>query len=311
MTIALSFRSIPRRSTPTRLTRTTIKLANPAYGEFQNSVEVLAMAEDARRMPSREAEYRNYILNQRVEANSPFISQGVWASCAAEPLPIDDVPVYGGLDLSAVNDLTALVLIGRIDEVWQVHPAFWLPRDGLADKARKDRVPYDMWHRDGYLQAAPGKSVDYEFVAAYLQDAFRRYDIRKLAFDRWSFRHLRPWLIKAGFSEPEIDEVFVEFGQGYQSMSPAMRDLEAEILNGRIAHGDHPVLKMCAANAVVKSDPAGSRKLAKDESTGSDRRNGRAVDGDRRRADERARVRCLRDDRLISGRAAPGTLLSG
>jgi phage terminase large subunit-like protein len=125
-----------------------------------------------------------------------------------------------------------------------------------------------MWFQDGYLQAAPGKSVDYEFVAAYLQDAFRRYDIRKLAFDRWSFRHLRPWLIKAGFSEPEIDDVFVEFGQGYQSMSPAMRDLEAEILNGRIAHGDHPVLKMCAANAVVKSDPAGSRKLAKDDSTG-------------------------------------------
>jgi phage terminase large subunit-like protein len=246
----------------------TIKLANPAYGEFQNSVEVLAMAEDARRMPSREAEYRNYILNQRVEANSPFVSAGVWASCGAEVLPIDDVPVYGGLDLSAVNDLTALVLIGRVDEVWQVHPAFWLPREGLTDKARKDRVPYDMWFQDGYLQAAPGKSVDYEFVAAYLQDAFRRYDIRKLAFDRWSFRHLRPWLIKAGFSEPEIDDVFVEFGQGYQSMSPAMRDLEAEILNGRIAHGDHPVLKMCAANAVVKSDPAGSRKLAKDDSTG-------------------------------------------
>jgi phage terminase large subunit-like protein len=246
----------------------TIKLANPAYGEFQNSVEVLAMAEDARRMPSREAEFRNYVLNQRVEASSPFISQGVWATCSAEPQPIEEGPVYGGLDLSAVNDLTALVLIGRIDEVWHVHPTFWLPRDGLAEKAHKDRVPYDLWHRDGYLQAAPGRSVDYEFVAHYLREQFSLYDIQKIAFDRWGFKHLKPWLVRAGFDELFIDNTFVEFGQGFQSMSPAMRDLEAEILNGRIAHGGHPILKMCAANAVVQSDPAGNRKLAKDKSTG-------------------------------------------
>jgi phage terminase large subunit-like protein len=246
----------------------TVKLANPAFGEFQNSAEVMSMAEDARRMPSREAEYRNYILNQRVEATAPFVSQGVWTSCNARPLPIDEVPVYAGLDLSAVSDLTSLVLIGRVEEVWQVHPTFWLPLDGLSDKAKKDRVPYDLWYQQGHLQAAPGKSVDYEFVAAYLFNAFREYDIRKCAFDRWGFKHLRPWLIRAGFSEPEIEACFVEFGQGFQSMSPAMRDLEAELLNGRIAHGDNPILKMCAVNAVVKTDPAGSRKLAKNGNTG-------------------------------------------
>jgi phage terminase large subunit-like protein len=51
-------------------------------------------------------------------------------------------------------------------------------------------------------------------------------------------------------------------------MSPALRDLEAELLNGRLAHGGHPVLTMCAANAVVQSDPAGNRKLSKAKSTG-------------------------------------------
>jgi phage terminase large subunit-like protein len=51
-------------------------------------------------------------------------------------------------------------------------------------------------------------------------------------------------------------------------MSPALRDLEGEILNGHLAHGDHPVLKMCAANAVVQADPAGNRKLSKAKSTG-------------------------------------------
>ena len=97
---------------------------------------------------------------------------------------------------------------------------------------------------------------------------FDKYDIRKIGFDRWNFRHLKPWLLKAGFSEYLITERFVEFGQGFQSMSPALRDLEGELLNARIAHGNHPVLTMNAANAVVVSDPAGNRKLAKNKSSG-------------------------------------------
>ena len=245
-----------------------IRAANPAFDLFMNREEVLAMAADAKRMPSRQPEYENLVLNRRVEASAPFVSRQLWLSCNSPPRPLTGVPVYGGLDLSAVNDLTALVLIGRVDGIWQVHPTFWLPADGLADKAAKDRVPYDLWHREGTLLAAPGKSVDYEFVARHLRGQSEALDIRKIAFDRWGFKHLRPWLLHAGFADDEIDEHFVEFGQGFQSMSPALRDLESEILNTRLAHGGHPVLTMCAANAVVKSDPAGNRKLAKDRSSG-------------------------------------------
>jgi phage terminase large subunit-like protein len=246
----------------------SIKAANPAFGDFLNATEVMAMAEDARRMPSREAEYRNLVLNQRVEASSPFVSRALWQSCGSDVKPLDGLPVWGGLDLSAVNDLTALVLIGKIEGVWNVEPRFWLPSDGLTDKAKHDRVPYDVWRDQGHLLAAPGKSVDYEYVAEYLRGVFDRCDVRKIAFDRWGFKHLRPWLLKAGFGESQIDERFEEFGQGFQSMSPALRDLEGEILNKRIAHGNHPVLTMCAGNAVVQSDPAGNRKLAKHKSAG-------------------------------------------
>jgi len=245
-----------------------IRAANPAFGDFLNAVEALAMAADAERMPFRESEFRNLVLNQRVEASSPFVSRSVWAGCGDPPESIQGVPVYGGLDLSAVNDLTALVLIGNVGGVWQVHPTFWLPADGLADHARKDRVPYDVWFNNGHLLAAPGKSVDYGYVAGVLRNLFDEYDIKKIAFDRWGFKHLRPWLIHSGFVEEEIEEHFVEFGQGYQSMSPALRDLEGELLNSRIAHGNHPVLEMCAGHAVVQRDPAGNRKLAKDKSPG-------------------------------------------
>ena len=105
-------------------------------------------------------------------------------------------------------------------------------------------------------------------MALYLRDVFARYDVRKLAFDRWNIKHLKPWLFKAGFSEATVEEKFVEFGQGTQSMSPALRDLESIILERQLAHGNHPVLSMCAANAVVDSKDAANRKLSKNKSSG-------------------------------------------
>jgi phage terminase large subunit-like protein len=247
-----------------------IRQANPAFDLFMNKSEVLAMAEDARRMPSRQAEYENLILNRRVETSNPFITKSVWQSCGA--LPLDDftgLPVYGGLDLSEVRDLTACVLVAPIDGVWHVQPTFWLPGVGLRERARADRVPYDLWAGQGYLHAIEGaSSVEYEYVAAYLRDVFDTMDVRKFAFDRWNFRHLKPWLLKAGFTEQEIEAKFVEMGQGFGSMSPALRVTESVLLNQKMAHGNHPVLTMCMANAVVQKDPAGNRKLNKAKSRG-------------------------------------------
>lgn len=252
----------------------TIKMANPAFGDFQNADEVMAMAEDARRMPSREPEYRNLILNQRVEMFSPFISRSVWAACGS---PVNDdlrgVPMFGGLDLSSVSDLTAKVYVGDVDQKWHVVPTFWLPKEGLKEKSRNDRVPYDTWAEKGLLRTCPGRSVDYEFVAASIYRDCELMDVQKIAFDRWNFRHLKPWLIKVGFSEAQVDEesessLFVGFGQGFVSMSPALRTLEADLLEGRVAHGNHPVLTMCAANAVVTTNPAGDRKLDKAKANG-------------------------------------------
>lgn len=245
-----------------------LKAANPAFGDFLNPKEVRKQAEDAKRMPSQESLYRNYTLNQRVQASSPFVSPGVWKSCGSDVRPLDGAPVWGGLDLSSVNDLTALVLVGQVGGVWQVHPTFWLPAYGLAEKSAHDHVPYDLWEKQGHLVAAPGKSVDYEYVALYLRSVFDKHRVEKIAFDMWGFPHLKPWLLKAGFTEDQMERHFEEFGQGYKSMSPALRDLESELLNGRVAHGMHPVLTNNSGNAVVQMDPAGNRKLAKNKSYG-------------------------------------------
>jgi phage terminase large subunit-like protein len=247
----------------------TLKECNPAWGDFLNDKEVIRTMEAAKSLPSQEPSYRNLHLNQRVNQSSPFITKLVWQSCGG---PVSDdwgaAEVYSGLDLSSTSDLTAHVPIAFIEDAWEVKPTFWLPGEGLREKARADRVPYDVWHNEGLLQTTPGRAVEYEWVAHQLYAFEQTHNWKQCAFDRWGMKYLRPWLIKAGFTEERIEELFVEFGQGFQSMSPALRDTETAILSGKVRHGDHPVLTMCAANAVVTTDPAGGRKLNKAKAAG-------------------------------------------
>ena len=143
-----------------------------------------------------------------------------------------------------------------------------MPEERLAEKAARDRAPYDLWAEQGYLETTPGASIDYEFIAHRLKDVFEDYHVTKIAFDRWNYPHVRPWLTKAGFSEQFLERTFVEFGQGFKSMSPALRDLESLVLGRKLRHGNHPVLTMCMANATVERDAAGNRKLSKKRLSG-------------------------------------------
>lgn len=244
----------------------TIRQANPAFGDFQNALEILDLAEQARGMPSREAEYRNLILNQRVEVESPFVSMLVWKKNDAEPDALG--PIYGGLDLSTRRDLTALVLVSPLRDQFHVDCTFWLPAEGLRERARQDRVPYDRWAEEGFIKTTPGHAIEYKFIAEHLRELFERKDVRKIAFDRWNMDNLRGWLVESGIPGMVIDERFVDFGQGTKSMHPALEVLGSALANGMVRHGNNPVLTMCAANAVVKMDEAGWTKLDKKKSRG-------------------------------------------
>lgn len=237
--------------------------ANPALGKFRSVADVEKQCKAAMEMPANEPEFKNLILNQRVEAVSPFVSASVWKDNGAECGPIDGKKVWGGLDLSSVSDLTSLELVA---EDGGVHSEFWLPAEGLAEKARKDRVPYDLWAKQGHLNTTPGRAIEYEFVADALRGLFDRCDVQKIAFDRALFEHLKPWLVKANFSEAELEK-FMPYGQGTLSMTPALRALEAKLLGKQLRHGNHPILEMCAKNAKVIGD-SGARKFDKKKQRG-------------------------------------------
>lgn len=237
--------------------------ANPALGKFRSIADVEKQVKAAMAMPANEPEVRNLILNQRVEAVSPFVTASVWKDNGAECGPIEKKKVWGGLDLSSVSDLTALELV---TEDGGVHSEFWLPKEGLAEKSRKDRVPYDLWAKQGFLNTTPGRAIEYEFVAEALRGVFDRCDVQKIAFDRALFEHLKQWLVKAGFSDAELAK-FEPYGQGTLSMTPALRELEVKLLGKQLRHGNHPILEMCARNAKVVGD-SGARKFDKKHARG-------------------------------------------
>jgi len=237
--------------------------ANPALGKFRSLADVEKQCKNAMMMPANEPEFRNLVLNQRVEAVSPFVARSVWDANGEDPGDAKGRKVWVGLDLSSVNDLTALI---AVDDTGGVHSAFWLPGEGLKEKSRKDRVPYDLWQRQGLLNTTPGKAIEFEYLAEYLRGFFDQHDVQKVGFDRALMAFLTPWLVKAGFTETELEK-FQSFGQGVLSMTPALRELEVKLLNTQLRHGKHPVLAMCAANVKVIGD-SGARKFDKKKSRG-------------------------------------------
>lgn len=224
----------------------------------------------ARGMPSKEATVKRLNFCQWVEADNPAISRDAWL--ATQDKEFDEQLLLGrrcwaGLDLSSTQDLTALVLIfepTEDDPVWRVLPYFWLPENGLARKAEKDRVPYTYWQEHGYLFTTPGAAINKRHVLHTLSEIAARYDLQGIGYDRWRAEDLIALIEDEGVSLPEI----VPVGQGFQSMSPAVDEFESRLINEEMRHQGHPVLTWCAANAVYREDPSGNRKPDKRRSTG-------------------------------------------
>lgn len=239
------------------------RAANPALGVFRSIDDLRKQVRKAMDLPSYEPAVRNLILNTRTDAEAPFVPRSVWEANSAAPVRAKMAKLWGGLDLSSVNDLTAFE---GVLEDGSVISDFFLPEHGLSEKSQKDKVPYDVWKKAGFLRTTPGKAIEYRFVAQYLRGIFDEFDVQAIGFDRYNMKFLVPWLIEEGFTQQEIDK-FVEFGQGTASMTPALRDLEVKLLNGQLKHGNHPVLNMCCANARVVGD-SGARKFDKKTARG-------------------------------------------
>jgi phage terminase large subunit-like protein len=203
-------------------------------------------------------------LNEWTEQAERWIDMAAWDACAA-PIDLERLrrrPCFGGLDLSTTTDVTALAWVfpPEHDGLWRVVSRYFVPEDNLRKRAERDRVPYDLWTRQGYIEATPGNVVDYSAIEACIRADAALFDVKEIAYDPWNATHIALRLQDEGAK-------MIEFRQGFRSMSAPTRELEKLIVSRKLAHGGNPVTRWMASNVAVAQDPAGNLKPAKDKST--------------------------------------------
>jgi phage terminase large subunit-like protein len=215
----------------------------------------------AKESPAYENTFRNLYLNQWTEQAVRWLSMEKWDACNETPEQADARPAYAGLDLSTNVDLTAFVIVLPGDDgTYDVYPYFWIPEESMRARCRRDGVPYDIWAKQGVIKTTPGNAIDHDTIRRDINELREKFNIREIAADRWNANQIITQLGGDGFE-------IAEFGQGYASMSSPAKALEALVLERKLRHGGHPVLRWNAANVAIEQDAAGNIKPSKAKST--------------------------------------------
>ncbi|HEM6242616.1 TPA: terminase large subunit [Streptococcus suis] len=238
--------------------------ANPSIGHTIGIDRVREAYQQALDNPAEENVFKQLRLNMWTSSSVAWIPEHVYAK-GNDPIQYENLKgrsCYAGLDLSSTSDITAFVLVfpPRFEEEnYIVLPYFWLPEDTLELRCRRDHVLYDVWERQGYIKTTEGNVVHYGFIEKFIEDLSEIYHIKEIAYDRWNATQMVQNLEGMGLT-------MVPFGQGYKDMSPPSKELYKLMMEGKIQHGGHPVLKWMGQNVVMRQDPAGNIKPDKEKS---------------------------------------------
>jgi len=241
------------------------KKANPSLGETIGIDKVRDACNSAIQNPGEENSFRQLRLNQWVKQAVRWMPMAAWDKCAftVDPEELEGRVCYGGLDLSSTTDITAFVLVFPPlddDDTFKILPYFWLPEDNVSLRVNRDHVPYDLWARQDLVETTEGNVVHYAEIERFITKLGEKYNIREIAYDRWGATMLVQQLEGEGFT-------VVPFGQGFKDMSPPTKELMKLVLEQRIAHGGHEVLRWMMDNIFIRTDPAGNIKPDKEKST--------------------------------------------
>lgn len=256
--------------------------ANPNLGVSVKLEDLQRLAVKARHAPGAQNEFRRKRCNLWTSTVERWLDYQAWKACGG-PFDADDLrgqECYGGLDLSGSKDLTSFVLLfDDIDGTEKVLPFFWLPEQGLEERANNENVPYLEWVRMGVLRTTPGAAINKAYVARDIAEICSMYDVKAIAYDRWRIMELLQEFADIGFETERVkgpedmDRLkysdampVVDWGQGYRDMSPAVDEIEAAVADQRMRHGDNPIMTWCASNVTISTDPAGNRKMDKQKS---------------------------------------------
>lgn len=241
----------------------TWKKANPSLG-IPGGLDIEKFRADflqARESPAKENPFRRYRLNQWTQTASAWLSMDLWDKGSATAEDLAGRECFAGLDLSATDDTTALILLfPSEDGSCDLLPYFWLPEDNIVNLERRHRVPYRAWVKSGHFELTPGNVVDYRVIRSRIKELAVQFSIKEIAIDR---------KFQGQSVETDLADDGLEVrpaGQGWVSQDLPAKELEKLLKAGRVRHGGHPVLRWHASNVVVDIDKNGNYTINKRKS---------------------------------------------
>ena len=176
---------------------------------------------------------------------------------------------YVGLDLSSGGDLTSVALVFPYMREgvrrYYVHAHSFIPKMRVQEHMKTDRVPYDLWIREGLVEVTEtmgGVKTDYKYILAYLQKIVKQYelDVQFVCYDPHNASAFLTDLEATGF-----DSVAVT--QSAKALNDATVDFRLEIQSGNVEHDGNGALKWSIANAKTTSNSFGEIKIDKEYTT--------------------------------------------
>jgi len=223
---------------------------NPLLASTEQGMEYLRGEHQmARDVPEK---WRNFItknmnmwLAMRVDG---YMDMEAWERCKGV-LPDDLTECVVGVDLSAKNDLTSITFEFKRDRRYYIHSHSFMPRERFERAMRQDKVPYDLWEKQGWLTVTDGAIVDYRAITAYIQEVElgRGWVIREIAFDPYNATQWATEMRDAGY-------VVVQIRQGIPTLGAPTSDFRDQVLAGNVVHEGDPLLSWAFSNCVTRTD---------------------------------------------------------
>lgn len=168
-----------------------------------------------------------------------------------------------GVDLSQTTDLSATGLLLYRDGVFYAHMGFWLPEDNVAERVRRDQIPYDVWHSrdDGngpLVNYCKGNVIDYSDITRWCVDIVRKHNIsvRWVGYDPYCSRYWTKEMEQYGF-------VMEKVRQGHQTESVPLQNMGQLFKAQKVNYNAHPTMLWNLTNAGVEVSRNGSIALVK------------------------------------------------